>query len=358
MPIRKLSAPDSVQKLVAAVDEALGLLKEFTDAKDMATELVHSPASLLDQCLALCAQRQLLEDEPVRTLHQFAGVGGSLVSKCLASMPNVQVLSTDDPLALGPAKSSIPERLSADMSSLVRRNARGGSKAVQDFFLENIRMIYSEAIQSGQSLVIRDQAYNSYCADAKKNEHGNLSEVIGSAFPTLSVVVVRHPLDSFLALQASAWLHFAPVSLEQFCRNYLNFVRAHVGIPNVRYEDFVETPSASMQRICSLLAIPYSEHFAELFAVFDMPGIGRQSNRVEVWPRRAIEPSLIDEIKLSPSYKTLLEVLGYDDDGYNCISSVAAETQKFIASGEKDLKELISFCANADDLHAQVDELL
>lgn len=358
MRSKKLAAPDSVNKLVAAVDEALGLLKEFTDAREMGSELVQSPASLLEQCLALCAQRQALDDEPIRTMHQFAGAGGSLIGKCIAAMPNVQVLSTDDPFGQERAKGSATERLGSDTRSLVRRNARGESKPLLDFFLENIRMIYSQAIQSGQTLVIRDQAYGRLFSEATSGEINSLQEVLASINPTLSITVIRHPLDCFLSMQASSWLHYEAVSLEQFCQSYLDFVRIHAELPSVRYEDFVAAPGIEMQRICTLLDIPYSEHFVDLFAVFDMPGTGRQNNRVEVWPRRPIEPSVINEIKLSPSYKALLDVLKYGDDTYNCISSVDAEVEKFVVTGANDLKGLIAFCISAEDIHAQVDKLL
>ena len=94
----KAPAPAAVEQLLAALDDALGLLGEYPASTDLVAG-DDNPASLLDQCLDLCADRGAGGPEPVRLLHHFACSGGSLISKCVATMPNVQLLSEVDPLS-------------------------------------------------------------------------------------------------------------------------------------------------------------------------------------------------------------------------------------------------------------------
>lgn len=311
-----LPAPQRpVERLVATLDDALGLLEEFSGTGDLAPLAEGSAASLLDQCMALCEQRRAIEPEPIRIVHHFACTGGSLICKCLAAMPNTQVLSEVDPLSTLPRD---PEKLRfapTDMVTLMRQSTRGTSAELTiELFLGSLAAIYAETTRSGQRLILRDHAHSHFCVGEEIPERPGLRAIVASAFPVLSVVTVRHPLDSFLSLSANRWRHFLPATFDEYCRRYLAFLGIYEGVPRVRYEDFVARPEQAMSALCERLELPFADSFLELFSVFRMTGdSGRGGNVIESKPRRPLEKGEADEWRDSPHYRQLSLLLGYDD---------------------------------------------
>jgi hypothetical protein len=303
-----------VEKLVATLDDALGLLEAFSPPGVSVPVAGVSPASLLEHCLELCEQRGAVEPEPVRLVHHFACTGGSLICKCLAAMPSAQVLSEVDPLSpLG----HDPEKLRfapTDMVTLMRQSTRGTSAELSvAMFLRGLAAIHAEATLMGQRLVLRDHAHSHFCVGTAIPDRPSLREIVASALPVLSVVTVRHPVDSFLSLTANRWLHFQPATFDEYCGRYLAFLRAYEGVPRVRYEDFVAQPRETMRALCALLRLPYLDQFVELFTAFRMTGdSGRGGNVIESKPRRALEESQAREWRASSRFRELAAELRYD----------------------------------------------
>ncbi len=305
-----------VDQLVATLDEALSLLNEFVhDSDEMISVLHKDPASLLEQCLSLCARHQAVTPEPIRLVHHFACTGGTLLCKCIAAMPNVQLLSEVDPLSTVLEQPGKPRFASTDMVTVMRQSTRGANPdLLLDLFLNNLRIIHSDAVTLGQRLVVRDHAHSHYCFGSEILARPSLREIVSSRFSIRSVVTVRHPLDSFLSLEANGWVNFYPPTIDEYCRRYIAFLRAYEGVPVLKYESFVAAPHEVMHNVCSLLEIPYSDQFIDLFSVFRLTGeSGRRSNFIEYKPRRPVNERLSNEIPQSDHYQTLRAMLNYGE---------------------------------------------
>ena len=73
----------------------------------------------------LCAQHEaVVFSEPIRTIHHFACTGGTLISKCIATMPNTQMLSEVDPLSTM-LQSKKPKFALTDIIILMQQSTRG-----------------------------------------------------------------------------------------------------------------------------------------------------------------------------------------------------------------------------------------
>lgn len=308
-------ATAQMEGLIAALDDALDMLGEFS----VSTELVPvagSPESLLDQCLELCEQAEATGPEPIRTLHHFACTGGTLISKCLAAMPNTQVLSEVDPLSTfleipgGP-----PRFVPTDMISLLRQASRSpNTDLLIEVFLAELGLVHVETLRMGQRLLLRDHAHGHYCHGPNIPRRLGLRDIVDMRFPIMSVITVRHPLDSYLALSANGWISYTPPGFDEYCRRYLVFLADHAGLPVVRYEDFVDAPQAEMQALCHLLALPYADDFVHVFDAFRLTGdSGRTGNAIERRPRRRVDDDTAAEAATSPHYPLLLQRLHYDE---------------------------------------------
>lgn len=309
----KLPVDEAIRRLTAEVDGALELLGASEYLPDSSRAVEDSPASLLEQCVALCERHAAVEYEPIRTIHHFACTGGTLITKCIATMPNTQVLSEIDPLSPFP-KNKDPVFAPTDMIKQMRQSTRGVSEAtLLSLFRNNLDIIYSETLGGGQRLVLRDHSHSHFCTGDRVRKRPSLLDVVADKFPTCSVVTVRHPVDSYCSLKANGWLHFYPPTFDEYCRRYIEFLRIYEGVPVFRYEDFVQNPKVVMRSICESLLLPFVEGFSELFDVFRLTGdSGRKGSYIGSRKRRGECLEVLGESEGSSAYKFLSKTLGYD----------------------------------------------
>ena len=127
-----------------------------------ANDLAEPLPSLLEQCRALT--RQAADPaEPIRLLHHFACTGGTLITRCLASMPNTQVLSEVAPhsrLDWLQHTGFAP----TDLIRLLRGSSRGSTTELDSrVFLAGFRPVYEDCGRRGLRLLLREHAHSKYC---------------------------------------------------------------------------------------------------------------------------------------------------------------------------------------------------
>lgn len=324
------------RKLASVLDEAFEIVRGYADLSGQDTLPVQSPGSLLDQCLRLCTQVGPGASEPIRILHQFACTGGTLFTKCLAAMPNVQALSEVDPLSTLQFDDVSPHFFHpTDLIALMRQSTRGvDDRLLVRMFLDGVELILEDCTGKGQRLLMRDHSHSHYCHGAQIRERQTLREILGSRFAVLSAITCRHPLDSYLSLVTMGWTTYRPAGLEEYCRRYHAFLDDHAELPLFRYEDFIRTPHQQMRSLCSQLQLPYSDDFADRFVIFRLSGdSGRRGGVIAERPPRPVEDvDTLRECARSRSYATLLERLGYQRRDLRA-SATDAAWERFVEEG-------------------------
>jgi hypothetical protein len=311
----RVPASSAAEGLATTVDEALELLDEFSPAAENALLRNETPSNLLDQCLELCTEYRGIPTEPIRMLHHLACSGGTLISKCIAAMPNTQLVSEVDPLStLQDRQRPGPRFAPTDMIQLLRQSTRGaGDKLLIDVFLGDLERVRADAATAGQRLVLRDHAHSHFCSGPDVPVRPTLRDMVASRFPVRSLVTVRHPIDSFLAVKANRFVHFEPQTFDEYCKRHLAFLDAHEGVPLVRYEDFVEEPQEVMHRMCDLLELSFSDQFLDLFGIFKLTGdSGRSGEVIETRDRRPVDAATAEAVASSGTYQMLRDRLGYE----------------------------------------------
>jgi Sulfotransferase family len=304
-------------RLAETLQEAVDLLRE-AEYPTLGTQLEPvERGTLLQQCLALCEAQQQRPPETVRTVHHLACTGGTLICKCLAAMPNVQLLSEVDPLST--VQSSLagkPRFVPSDMGSQLRQSSRGTRpELLIQLFRSEMRLIHADASDMGQRLVLRDHSHGHFCHGPTVPDRPTLIELIPPEFPVAGIVTVRDPVASFSSLSQNKWLHFTPSTIDEYGRRYLEFLDRHAGLPIFRYEDFVARPAAVMQDMCDALALPFNEGFEDLFDVFKLSGdSGRSGRRIAPRGPRTDESTHRAAARESGYMRSLCERLGYAID--------------------------------------------
>jgi hypothetical protein len=305
---RRNSVPKQVRH---AVHDALELLEQnewqFRAANDGASP--DPLPSLLDQCGSLASQPT--EREPVRLIHHFACTGGTLITKCLACSPNAHVLSEVDPLSpIDPAGIKFAP---GDMLRLTEYSNRSpGMEEKISLFMASFEALYDANYSKGLRLIVRDHAHSHFCRDEQVPERPTMEEMIGRRFETLSIITVRHPLDSYLSLRNNGWVTFSPPSLEEYAKRYKAFLAAYPGVNIFKYENFLTDAEQVIQQICTDLEIPFPYEFRDLFIAHSFSGdSGRKGDVIEPRERRSVPDGLISEAQKSREFNSLCQQLNY-----------------------------------------------
>ncbi|WP_207916078.1 sulfotransferase [Aquabacter spiritensis] len=267
--------------------------------------------SLFEQCRDLMREIEAQERPPVRTIHHLACTGGTLISRCIAAQPNVQVLSEVDPLSpMRQQQSFVP----SDLIALAQRGSRPpDADVLVKIFLSGLSVLYEDARGRGHDLVLRDHSHSHFSYGPALPARSSLRDIVVEAFPVRSVLTVRHPFDSFLSLKNNGWLHFSPQTLHEYAVRYHAFLDHYQGLECVRYEDFVADPAGQMQRICSVLALAYDSDFLHTFSAIKLSGdSGRKGSFIAPRARRSHRDELAQEAAASDAFGALLGRLGYE----------------------------------------------
>ena len=140
----------------------------------------------------------------------------------------------------------------------------------------------------------------------------SLLGTIAKKYETLSIITVRHPLDSFLSLMSLDWIAFTPKTIEEYAKRYVKFLDDFSDYRIFKYEDFVEDSEHFMKQVCHELQLSYCSDFKDTFSAHKLSGdSGRSSNKIVKRERRAIPESLQAELSSAPNFDKLCKRLGY-----------------------------------------------
>lgn len=258
--------------------------------------------------------RQIEKPNPIRIIHHFACSGGTIISRAIALMPNVQLLSEIDPLSTLHVNRKAPYFAPTDLILNLRHSIRPVDEAIiVEVFLSALLTLHSELERRGYDLVLRDHIHSHYCTYRNPRDRRDFRSIIADRHPVRSIITVRHPLDSFLSLVAQGWhVHFDPSTLDEYSRRYHLFLDDHARISIFKYEDFVADKIQFLRNVCSDLEIDYIGGAEELLPIAHLTGdSGRSADTIAFRPRRAV-PSWISESFDSENYRTLCKRLDYD----------------------------------------------
>ncbi|HVZ18782.1 MAG TPA: hypothetical protein VG897_16820, partial [Terriglobales bacterium] len=146
-----------------AVDEALQLLDAYA-GDQLGGSMGESLPSLVEQCEILLSELQSQSEEAIRSLHHFACTGGTLISRCIAAMPNTVLLSEIDPLSSQYKKLGPNKFFPTDLTHYLGNNLRPPDEdMVIGMFLAGIDSLREQLSQGGRRLVLRDHSHSQYC---------------------------------------------------------------------------------------------------------------------------------------------------------------------------------------------------
>ena len=237
---------------------------------------------------------------PVASIHHLAGTGGTIISKCIASMRDVYFLSEIHPF-LANAPQFDPMAVTAQFQAQYRALSRAEMKAA---FLEQIAIVAGCVERRKGYLVLRDHAHTDFCAKGAALAPSMLSTLAEGGYRTNAVVTIRDPVETYVSMLNN---EFRELAFDAYCERWLAFLDCYSGRPVYRYEDFCNEPESEIVRMCGDLQIPFDPDFRAGIARQRLTGdSGRRSDEIGVRPAKPIAPELLEEIRRSPAYDRIL----------------------------------------------------
>jgi hypothetical protein len=253
----------------------------------------------------------------VRTLHHVACSGGTMISRCLAALPGMVLLSELNPsnrhgAAFNPSHPLALYTLQAGPLP---------PKVVQAEFRGQITQVLDLCASRGSDLVIRDHSHSDFFLGAAVASLQPVRHWLAPHHPLLSVVTLRHPLDSWLGLLAAGWhTQFQPSTLLTYCARYQAFLDAYDDLDWIHYEAFCRQPETVFRKLCDALCLSCDVSALERFAMMQLSGdSGRRSDRIEPRPRRPLPESVRAELADPTSSRALRQLImrmGYGGDSW------------------------------------------
>lgn len=249
----------------------------------------------------------------LRTIHHFACTGGTVISKCLAALPQVMLISEINPINRHSPKFNpshplalLEQRCAAPLAESWWRRE----------FADQLSLLIDWCREAHCDLLLRDHSHSDYCSGPSWVRQPTLLSQLPQSSRVFSVVTLRHPLDSWLGLCHAGWqgqLH--PPSLLSYCQRYGIFLNHYEHIPWLYYEDFCREPAWFLELIGEELRLGYDPKVIDKFPGIQLSGdSGRKDNLIAPRSRRPIPGEIQSELNDAATRRALLhlcERMGY-----------------------------------------------
>lgn len=312
------SLQESISQTIKMIDQNQLISDELLQQRSVkySTNMLDftNATSLLDKCEQVTTSHKT--PKPViRIIHHFACSGGTLVSKCLSSLPNVFLLSEVHPLSKNHA-SGKPKYLPSDITTLARyAKIPDIEELAKKLFLSNIIETESFVRERGGMLVLREHTHIDFCLGDKVSPESIVDTYLSNHFDLKHLVTVRNPIDAYMSLVINGWVQFSPPTFDEYCKRLIEFIKRYPPQNIVRYEDIVKQPDKNLQKICKLLDLPYDDRYSDIFDIFTVTGdSGRKGDSIAFRDRRPIDKQLLSDIKGSKNFKIISKILKYEKD--------------------------------------------
>lgn len=255
-------------------------------------------------------------DRPrIRLLHHLARSGGTVISRCLASMDRVVLLSEIHPLGV---RMFDPLQQAHRWYGLVSPDDLQRLQGQWIAFADAIGLIARRCVEQGRLLVLRDWSHLDYTGFpyAAPVYRSRLTESLQGDFELVRTATVRHPLDQWISLSTKPAFR-GRLDPGSYLEGVERFSEDAVGIGFARYEDFTRAPDDTLREICAALDLPfdagYRDRWAEYANITGDVMRGRGGTEIRPLPRQPVDSQERRAFCALPAYARILRRLGYDD---------------------------------------------
>ena len=242
----------------------------------------------------------------------YARSGGTLLNKCLASLPNVVMLSEINPLGGGWGK------LQENSPDTVQKQALAwyGKKLKSTTFKDGIIELEEYCLNNNLHLIIRDWSFINF----SKHRYNNFSPP--SRFLSLEELSgIEYKTFGFIRNSIDVWISRGMPEISAFYAEYTAYLKElkEFKVQLFKYEDFITKPIEEFKKICNYIEIQYKDVFPECLRYSKVNGDiqvkdvsrGGKLSTIKPIPRKKISNKKKYEINNSEEAKIANDIANY-----------------------------------------------
>ena len=259
----------------------------------------------------------------IRIIHHWACSGGTIISRSIANLQDVVLLSEVHPLAYLRLAKPKPSYTPTDIiQQLCLPHNNSDPVLCVAAWRGAITELARKMVETNKVLVLRNHSHIDFFTGAQPETEHFITRILKDIHVIDALLTVRHPLDSWISIKCQNWdRHFRFSTFNEFCNRANLLVEASEGLPVIRYEEFTINPKERLESICRILKIkPETTQPSALDAVTLSGDSGRRSNKIQPRRRRPIPEAVEAEIQAmdkhrdGSAYLRLCSKLGYNPD--------------------------------------------
>ncbi len=255
-----------------------------------------------------------------RIIHTLGGCGGTLLSRCLAVLPDVALLSEVNPLSVKLFPEFDPVYQDRHWLHLLEPAELEEFAKLDpgdfDVFRNLMLALHDRARGLMKRLVLRDYNYVDFMG-VPFIDHPPRRRVLYRALPhavaVSAIAFIRHPIDQWLSLCKHEQVRDV-LSPERFLTGYLAFMEDLGDTPVFRYEDFLGDPHGELSGMCRSLDLEFDPTFEGRFHAYGtLTGdFSRQQERtISAPPCKEIPAALLEQFRSDRRFTDVLHLTGY-----------------------------------------------
>ncbi len=183
----------------------------------------------------------------------FARSGGTLLNRCLGSLPDVIIMSEVNPLGggWGAEKEKSPTTIKKQAEQWY------GISLKNNDFKNSAIELNKICCEQNKHLIIRDWSFVNF-TPIEKNNLNPPNEILA-----LKELEDRSVTFAFIRNSIDVWISRGTPPIEEFYEQYSKYIDELIknNIKLFKYEDFCENPDTELKKICTYLNIPYSDAY-------------------------------------------------------------------------------------------------
>lgn len=240
----------------------------------------------------------------------FARSGGTLLNRCLGSLPNTVMFSEVNPFACadgteGPETYKTLHKQALEWYGINLRSEN---------FVGCILELEEHCRQNNKKLIIRDWPLINFSGHHEGSNPPN-------KLLTLRALEGKCEIKAFAFVRDAidVWISHKMKNVYSFFPEYLRYIEAvkAENIPIFKYEDFCRDPHTSMKSICDYAGLEYQDVTSDYYKYTKITGDtvrsrGLKQQKITLFPRKVIPAKKSYDLSTSEEMKKANEMMGYN----------------------------------------------
>ena len=242
----------------------------------------------------------------------YARSGGTLLNRCLGSLPNVVIMSEINPL----------NTVDPDTPNHVKNQAWEwyGIELKSEGLLDNILELEQYCDRTGKTLIIREWSINNF-ASLKFNDFDPpgrflMLDLLNGHCQVKPFAFIRNAID--------VWISRSMKNVDVFFTEYLCYVKAlkKIDVPVFKYEAFCRAPTEMLKQICDFMETRYADVTDSYCGFTNVSGDniasrGWSQNEIKPLPRKKILAKRKYALSRCEEMREANALMGYEPYSYD-----------------------------------------